>query len=1002
MDPPALPEAQAISGDQRRTFDQLRAEFLAVMQMPPGLECKLLKLASSFEAPPASEWAGLVEGGCAQRYLTLSRLNDLQEIVQIRGPATEWFCEVAERAGNALPADIPDCPILFDNIHRNEAGMPVGCRGPNPVMNRGPLQRWVGFVLATLKRHEHAALQVRWSTQMGPLSYGLATLDRDLCAASVLAIDLAGLTTPQAPTPSDTSPLVIEPAGPIPADNGNESIRPADAYVPSQAIVVEQPAPLIPGSPQRRKEPSEDAIAPTDATAVIGGSKSIPKLSVQPSASAAGGLFHFDLTTIFRCAVELGAALAVSVDDNEIHEAEKVNDPAAGGDVLRLPIRDLTSREAEIAADRLLHVLNPRQARFPSNWDWDYFQAHKESGATWTGGAEPRPGWRQELNLADASPTARRALLTIGLALADLRGDPQWRERGRELLCAGTWNLWEGLRSNDRHEARHLLSETHRIWSWPDDPASEPLPFNGPIATFADHRILSPGWRTCTTVALDRMQDAMRESNYFVDAIVLANGHFEMYRNDIHRSNAALPSICPKAAPKPPIEMLPEGDILAEIDTAYRSLRLIGCNQSMHWVGRQSSPATTCTCDLISSGIVAQTPEWQNLRQLDRAVRNLIASVRHWAGRELPHAYVAQIDSVGERVVGLLRALTWEQPRFPNLSLDQALRLRGPASLPVIMLENGTELMAGQRELHIWELEWRAILIGVKARLAVLDPRPLPCQAPVELQLDSREVPMDAPVGTPSPLREAFEAVAESLLQAADFRRNPPNWGLAFEEQACALSTALSTARARYASAELRLRAVTERDGHCAHQEALNAVSWINDACGHVMRNIVPPHRAVAHIFATPAIDVSQILGAMRRQTSRAAVQEQMAGGRPAFDSGRTEKTGDADPPTPTSVLSPPPDDAVKAYRLKWILGAPRQTEIAKRLTEELGRPISQGQVSRWLSQAEEFVKAGGVLPGLPNPPSKQPKSVDPERLDLGRRKDGRTERQRERRSEDD
>jgi hypothetical protein len=183
------PGAQAVSVGQRRAFDQLRAEFLAGMQMPmQPLECKLLKLADSFNTPPAREWASLEVGGCAERNLTLSRLNDMQEIAQIRGPATDWFCEVAERAGNALPACIPDSPILFDDIQR-------GFGGPRPVMNREPLERWVGFVFATLKRYGHEALRVWWGTNLGPLSYGLATINRDLFAASVLAIDLAGLTT---------------------------------------------------------------------------------------------------------------------------------------------------------------------------------------------------------------------------------------------------------------------------------------------------------------------------------------------------------------------------------------------------------------------------------------------------------------------------------------------------------------------------------------------------------------------------------------------------------------------------------------------------------------------------------------------------------------------------------------------------------------------------------------------------------------------------------------
>src|SRR5205823_5389230 len=99
-----------------------------------------------------------------------------------------WFCELAERAGNALPAWIPDCPILFDDPQR-------GLGGPRPTMNRDALKRWAGFVFATIKRHRHEALCVRWETNMGPLSHGSATLDRNLFGASVLAIDLAKLTT---------------------------------------------------------------------------------------------------------------------------------------------------------------------------------------------------------------------------------------------------------------------------------------------------------------------------------------------------------------------------------------------------------------------------------------------------------------------------------------------------------------------------------------------------------------------------------------------------------------------------------------------------------------------------------------------------------------------------------------------------------------------------------------------------------------------------------------
>jgi hypothetical protein len=182
------PEAGALSAGLRGAFDQLRAEFEAGSRLPTHLDCKLLKLADSFESPPASQWAGLEVGGCIERFLTLSKLNDQEEIVQIRGPATAWFCELAERAGNALPRWIPDLPVLFDDPQR-------GFGGPRPVMNRDVCNRWIGFVFATIKQHAPEALHIAWGTPMGPLSYGFATLDRNLCGASVLAIDLARLTT---------------------------------------------------------------------------------------------------------------------------------------------------------------------------------------------------------------------------------------------------------------------------------------------------------------------------------------------------------------------------------------------------------------------------------------------------------------------------------------------------------------------------------------------------------------------------------------------------------------------------------------------------------------------------------------------------------------------------------------------------------------------------------------------------------------------------------------
>jgi hypothetical protein len=181
---PAAPKG--LSAEQRRAFDQLREEFLAGTQTAASVECKLLKLADSFHTPPATEWAELKVGGCTERFVLLSRLNAMQEIAQIRGPATKWYCGVAERAGKALPACFPDRPVMFDDIYGGTL---------HPVMDRDPLARWVAFVFTTIKQYQPEALQLCWETPMRALAHGLGTLDRDLFAASVLAIDLAKLTT---------------------------------------------------------------------------------------------------------------------------------------------------------------------------------------------------------------------------------------------------------------------------------------------------------------------------------------------------------------------------------------------------------------------------------------------------------------------------------------------------------------------------------------------------------------------------------------------------------------------------------------------------------------------------------------------------------------------------------------------------------------------------------------------------------------------------------------
>ena len=196
------------------------------------------------------------------------------------------------------------------------------------------------------------------------------------------------------------------------------------------------------------------------------------------------------------------------------------------------------------------------------------------------------------------------------------------------------------------------------------------------------------------------------------------------------------------------------------------------------------------------------------------------------------------------------------------------------------------------------------------------------------MEVDTREVPLEAPIGTPTPLREAFEAVVEALLQAAEIRRSPSSIQQLFEVQAQALSTAWRMARERYAAAELLLQAAIDEGGGCPFQEALNVACRINDAVGHVMLNIVSFDQATAHIQTIPVFDLAEMLGAMRRQTSRAALRLQQNENRDinVKDAGRgedaaegwanlplldqvprieTPPTSEADPTTESEDLSP-------------------------------------------------------------------------------------------------
>jgi hypothetical protein len=80
------------------------------------------------------------------------------------------------------------------------------------------------------------------------------------------------------------------------------------------------------------------------------------------------------------------------------------------------------------------------------------------------------------------------------------------------------------------------------------------------------------------------------------------------------------------------------------------------------------------------------------------------------------------------------------------------------------------------------------------------------------------------------------------------------------------------------------------------------------------------------------------------------------------------------------------------------------QTELANDLVlmKQLGRKVHQATISRYLKQVRKWMEAGNIVPETSESLNSQPKPMDPERIDLGKRQDGRTERQRGRRNTDE
>ncbi len=562
---------------------------------------------------------------------------------------------------------------------------------------------------------------------------------------------------------------------------------------------------------------------------------------VTPLSILKSPVLQLDFSRILHCAVELGQALA---HQNSLETTQESRDGTQTTTLL-MPVLD-ADQAVETASDRLLCRLNPRM-----------------SGVR---------DWSRQLDLADASLECRQAVRTLGLALADIRGE--WKQRGQELLADGAWHLWVEMPPEERASLRNLLVETHRLWGWPVDAQCEPEKYTGPRPTLSDARVIDQNsWRTMRAPYLDQLQQIVRTQNVLVDTIHLPNNtDFDIRRNSVKATRYALPSVCPHADPKLPTDLRPEGDMLAEIEQRFRELGLIESHESIHWVGLQERDGTRCRCELAPTALSQpRSAEWNTLRELKSAIVDMMRLVdRYLVALRPGYIFTTRdrlaFDMIAERVLDLSQDANLSIPSWIRSSNSERVIPYGPTALPV--LEGVDGFVISNADTPSWLSNWRAVRVGIDARLEQFD-RAAQHVETID-DVDTRDYPLVAPAGTSSPLREAFESIASVLTEAADFRRTLSDPGIEFRERAHSVSAQLRAADQRYAEVELHLQAVADGEG-CAHRQTLSVVRGINDAIGHVMLGVVPEHMAVAHLRQVPTPDVAGLLRRMREQVSRAA-----------------------------------------------------------------------------------------------------------------------------------
>lgn len=222
---------------------------------PAGaLDFTLIRLGSSFIYPPASEWANYHPPRPERDLdLFLSRRSPSAEVAVLRGGFVNQFRDLADRAGGLLPnwPRTPYPPLVHDAdlfrlySERRTAGDPL------PVVtipsdysgivtdHRGNVERWIGFVVHTLKTLDPEAVMIRPAETGVGCPRGdereILTLKMNLFTASARAIELVSAARQAIPVaaaaPTPPAPPPPPPDGPV-EDGGGIGIRWKGTYYP--------------------------------------------------------------------------------------------------------------------------------------------------------------------------------------------------------------------------------------------------------------------------------------------------------------------------------------------------------------------------------------------------------------------------------------------------------------------------------------------------------------------------------------------------------------------------------------------------------------------------------------------------------------------------------------------------------------------------------------------------------------------------------------------------